>query len=86
MRDKINNCINDSFEGYGNFRSSTAVNLLEQLFKEETLSFISFLRENYSAGDKYGDYFIDNNDWREFNSDKIYTTKEILNKFLENYE
>lgn len=60
--------------------------VVEDYCNQFSLRFLSFLRENYSAGNKYGDYFIDNNDWREFNSDKIHTTEEILNKFLKKDE
>jgi len=42
MKTKINKCLNDSYEGYGCFIGSKAVGLLDELFRNEMLSFISF--------------------------------------------
>lgn len=88
MKNKINKCINDSFEGYGDFRCSTAVDLLEQLFKEEIRSFSSFLRENYSTeewNDTWKEWLpIKDDKYRCLETDNKFTIEEIFNKFLKN--
>ena len=49
------------------------------------LSFTSFLRENYSTGNKYGDIFVENTLWRKFNTNEQCTTEELLDKFLNDW-
>lgn len=83
MRDKINKCINRSYNEEGEFSRVKAIEELEGLFDSEILSFISFLRENYSTEQW-------SNDWKEWVSvkygkyrciktDNNYEFKEILN-------
>lgn len=78
MRDKINKCINRSYNEEGEFSRVKAIEELEGLFDSEILSFISFLRENYSI--TYNNEIEDN-----LNGD-ILNEKELFNKFLEQYE
>lgn len=50
-----------------------------------TLSFISFLRENYSTQEQYENFGLEGNKWRAFNTDDEYTTEELFNIFIESY-
>mgnify|MGYP000913453667 CR=1 FL=1 len=50
------------------------------------LSFTSFLRENYSTVERWENFPLENNKWRCYGTDKEFTTEELLNKFLKEYE
>lgn len=50
------------------------------------LSFLTFLRENYSTQKRLRRSDLEDNMWRLINTDSEYTTEEVLNKFLEEYE
>ncbi len=87
MKTKINKCLNDSYEGYGDFSCNKAVGLLEELFKDEMLSFISFLRENYHSDTEAWSF---NKLPLGFYQDKItydiISVEEIFNIFIEKYK
>lgn len=51
-----------------------------------SLSFLTFLRENYSTQKRLRRSDLEDNMWRAVNTDTESTTEELLNKFLEEYE
>jgi hypothetical protein len=54
--------------------------------KDFNLSFISFLRENYSTQNRLRRSDLKEDMWRLINTDSEYTTEELYNKFLEIYD
>lgn len=50
-----------------------------------SLSFISFLRENYSTQERWENIQLENNKYRNYDTDIEYTAEELLNIFLEKY-
>lgn len=51
-----------------------------------SLSFLTFLRENYSTQKRLRRSDLEDNMWRLINTDTESTTEELLNKFLEEYD
>ncbi len=49
------------------------------------LSFLTFLRKNYDTKEVYENCPLEDNVWREYETQEEYTTEELLNKFLEEY-
>lgn len=72
-------------EPFDGLRKET-VDELENVVKDFSLSFISFLRENYSTSERWESIFLENNIWRCYDTDKKYTAEELYTIFIESYE
>ena len=51
-----------------------------------SLSFLTFLRENYSTQKRLRRGDLEDNMWRLINTDSEYSTEGVLYKFLEEYD
>ena len=67
-------------------KTTVDINNAVDVCKNFSLSFISFLRENYSTRDRWESYPLDENTWRCLETDKEFTTEELYNKFIEIYD
>ena len=61
------------------------VNNAYDVCKDFTLSFLTFLRENYSTVERWENFPLENNKWRCYDTDKEFTTEELFNIFVESY-
>lgn len=61
------------------------INNAVDVCKDFTLSFIYFLRENYTTQERYEKCTLDADKWREWGTSDEYTIEELYNKFLEHY-
>jgi len=78
IRKQIASDIKDSYMGYGDFRDYIAVDLLDESFRKLNLSFSVFCARNF--------IFVNGDIWISSDIPKEYTTEELYNMFIENYE
>lgn len=72
-------------EPFGGLRKNT-VDELENVVTDFTLSFVYFLRQNYSTVERWENFPLENNKWRCYDTDKEFTTEELFNIFIESYD
>jgi hypothetical protein len=63
-------------------KTEVDVNNAVDVCKDFSLSFISFLRENYSTRERWENEALPYDIWRNFDTDEEYTTEELLNIYL----